>query len=303
MLPRSTSEHYRSQQRLTVATLAATRRRWARMGEDYDTSWRSVGPDLVTLVSAAQVGAARAGRDYLPRVLAETGQDDDPQGTVSTARIAGRAADGRDLDGLLYGAVTEAKTATLAGAPDPLAVGGRWLDMAVQSAVADAARQAVGVGIAARPRVGGYVRMLNTPSCSRCAVLAGKWFRWNQGFARHPRCDCRHIPASEDMAGDFRTNPDQAAREGHVTGLTATDRRALADGADLAQVVNAKRGQAGLGGLTTTEGATRRGLAGQRLGAGRGKRAARMTPEGIYRQAGDDRDEAVRLLFRHGYLI
>src|SRR5690348_18342012 len=37
--------------------------------------------------------------------------------------------------------------------------------------------------------------LLNPPSCQRCAILAGRWYRWSQGFLRHPRCDCVNLPA------------------------------------------------------------------------------------------------------------
>lgn len=272
------------------------------MGEDFDRTWAEVAPRLIALASAAQLAAARSGAAYVPAVLEETGQIDDPAGEVNPRAFAGTAADGRSLDGLLVGAVVAAKSASGQGLPlrEALARGGRWLDMTAQTLVADAGRQATGVGIAVRPAVTGYVRMLNPPSCARCAILAGKRFKWNAGFARHPRCDCVHIPASEDVAGDLRTNPEAAARAGQISDLRDAERRALAEGADLSQLVNARRGSSG---LTTTEGATRRGLAGKRLGAGRGQRARRLSPEGVYRQAGDDRAEAVRLLREHGYLI
>lgn len=55
-------------------------------------------------------------------------------------------------------------------------------------------------------------------------------------------------------------------------------------------------------GMTTTEGATRRGLAGQRLGAESKKRAQRLTPEGVYRLASTP-EEAIALLRQHGYLL
>ncbi|GIF08667.1 hypothetical protein [Actinoplanes siamensis] len=64
----------------------------------------------------------------------------------------------------------------------------------------------------------------------------------------------------------------------------------------------------------TSEGTTTRGLAGVRLGArtdgvrGKGRRyrsarAPRLMPETILQIAGNDRQEAVRLLRRFGYLI
>jgi hypothetical protein len=305
VLPDAAVAHYRAQQRLTVASIAAARRVWARMGVDFDRSWAVVGPALTVLVSAGQLGAARNGAAYVPRVLAETGQRDDPAGEVDARSLAGVASDGRELEPLLYGAVAEAKGAVAGGqsAQGALAQGGRWLDMAVWTQIADAARGASGVGIAARPHVGGYVRMLNPPSCSRCAVLAGKWFRYNQGFNRHPRCDCVHIPANEDMAGDLRTDPAAYFRSLSAAeqdaAFTKAGAEAIRAGADIGQVVNARRGARGLtpagarltdaeaqmlrGGLdrgrlqsvdvfgqqvfVTTEGTTTRGLAGQRLGA------------------------------------
>lgn len=269
------------------------------MGADFDTSWRTVGPRLLLLASSAQLGAARAGAAYVPRVLAETGQADDPMGEVNPRAFAGTAADGRSLDGLLYGAVTEAKSAVGGGLSPGLALqqGGRWLDMAAHTLVADAGRASSGVGIAARPRVG-YVRMLNPPSCSRCAILAGRWYRFSQGFRRHPRCDCQMSPATEDVAGDFRTDPQAAFRAGQITDLRPAEVKALSEGADLSQVVNARRGRSGLDGLTTNEGTTRAGLAGKRLSG-----ATRLSPEGIYAQSGENRAEAVRLLKQHGYLI
>jgi hypothetical protein len=297
--PRSTAEFYRSQQRLAVLTISATRRAWARMGRDFDRSWAEVGPRLVVLASAAQLTAARQGAAYVPDVLAETGQPDDPVGVVNPRGFAGTAADGRTLDWLLYGAVTHSKEAVAAGQPpsSALASGGRWLDMVAQGIVADAGRASTSVGIAARPQIG-WVRMVNPPCCGRCAILAGKFYRFSQGFQRHPRCDCTHIPSTEDMAGDFRTDPTALARSGQITDLRPAEAAALREGADLSQLVNARRGRAGLGGMYTTAGTSRRGLAGRRLNGQR-----RLTPEAIYARAGADRAEAVRLLREHAYLL
>lgn len=351
MLPQSTAEHYRSQQRLAVATLAAVRGQWSRMSADFDASWRVLRPRVLTLVAAAQLAAARSGAAYVPDVLEETRQRDDPVGEVSPAAFAGVASDGRSLDSLLDGAVVQAKES------QSLTAGGSWLDMAVLTQVADAARGAAGVAIAARPQVTGYTRMLNPPSCSRCAVLAGKWFRWNDGFLRHPRCDCRHIPASEDIADDFRTDPkayfdslpsaeslaekypDLTVRMRTEAGIysqedifTRAGARAIRDGADIGQVVNARRGAHGLGVagaqltkaeaqalrggrdrgalqrrdvfgqqlFTTTEGVTVHGVAGKRLG--KSARTPRLMPESIYEVA-EDRADAIRLLRRFGYIL
>lgn len=251
------------------------------MGNDFDQTWPAVAQRLHLTVSAAQYGSAQAASLYVPKVLAQTNQVNDPDGQIDPSAFAGFASDGRQLDSLLYGAVTQAKTAVAGGATaeQGLQSGRAWLDMAVQTLVADAGRSAVSAGIASRRQVGGWVRMLNPPSCSRCAVLAGKWFKWNAGFRRHPRCDCVHIPASESISGDLRVNPQALFQANQVTGLSVAQTKALNDGADMAKVVNATRG------MSTT--AISRG--------------GRLTPEGIYRRA-DSRDDAIRLLKQHGYL-
>jgi len=308
MLPLAVSEHYRAQQRLIVATLGLTRREWASMGADFDASWAKVGPRLVLLTASAQLGAARAGALSVPATLAELGQDVAPLAEVNARGFAGVASDGRPLDSLLYGAVTQAKTAAVTDPSTALAKGGAWLDMAVHTMVADAGRGASGVAIAARPKVG-YIRMVNPPCCSRCAILAGKWFKWNEGFKRHPRCDCTHVSVKEDTPAGLIGAPDDLFRNGQVKGLTEGQRKAVADGADPSQVINADRrvfvgGKfvSSSSGMTTTEGTTRRGVAGARMGATKGKRAARLTPDAIYRLA-SDRTEALALLQRHGYVL
>lgn len=317
MLPQAAAEFYRAQQQLGLMTVAATRREWARMGDDFDQSWVTVGPRIKLLATSAQLGAARQGEIYVPKVLAETRQSAPAEGNVNAAAFAGIASDGRELDGLLYGAVTTAKTAVGQGKSpqQALATGSDWLGMLAQSIVADAGRMATSVGMAARPRVTGYIRMLGGSGCSRCAVLAGKWFRWNTGFLRHPRCHCVHVPAAESRAGDWRTDPVAAIRAGKVTGLSEAQTKAILDhGADVSQVINATRGMDyarvfGRQMQITREGITVRGVAGKRLGAihkaaGRRFRESavfRLTPESIY-AIGGGRANTIRLLREHGYL-
>lgn len=308
MLPDAVVAHYRAQQRLTVATLALVRREWARMGDDFDVSWRAVGPRLMTLVAAAQLGAAKNGAAYVPRALAETGQSADAEGDVVPGALSGVASDGRPLESLLYGSVVKAKTAQAGSTQERLDAGRRWLDMATWTQVADAGRGGASVAMAARPAVTGYVRMLNPPSCSRCAVLAGRWYRWNAGFARHPKCDCRHIPATENIAGDFTTSPeryfDSLSKSEQDRIFTNAGAEAIRDGADIGRVVNARRGMStaqsgrlarrsidGRDVYTTTEATTRRGTG----------RKVRLMPESIYEIA-EDRADAIRLLKVHGYL-
>lgn len=156
-------------------------------------------------------------------------------------------------------------------------------DRLVESLVQDAGRAAESVAIAARPDVR-WVRHLTLPSCSRCAVLAGRVYHYSEGFERHPGCDCVMIPTTV-AAPDLTYDLDGLVKSGQVTGLSKADRRALRDGADFGQVVNVRGTKAGL---------TESGRVLYRRG--------RMTPEAIYRQTGDDRDAALALLQRFGYL-
>lgn len=310
--PDSTLAHYRDQQALTAVTLAAARSQWARLGPgDFDSDWRVIGPRLIAILGTAQRRAAAAGAAYIADAVDELALVVEVLATVITTALVGTASDGRSLATLLYGPVITAREALGAGSglDEALLSGRNSLDLIIRTQVADAARIASGLAVVARSDLG-WVRMLNLPSCSRCVILAGKWFRWNEGFERHPGCDCRHIPATEAIAGDLTLDPRRAIESGKVTGLSVADARAVVrDGADPGQVVNAHRGMyvaAAYGRrLTSTrEGTSARGLAARNI-ARQGSsftRTPRLMPEEIYRLAGDDRIQAIHLLRRFGYL-
>jgi hypothetical protein len=290
VLPTASADHYRLQQRLGAVTASGTRILWARMNEDFDTSWARIESRVLQLVTSGQEAAARTGAAHLERVLYETGQVDLPAGDVQAGAFSGTASDGRSLPGLLRTAVTTSKIAVGSGATvdDALAQGGRQLTMTVLTAVADANREAVHAGIGQRPHVGGWVRMLNGPSCRRCVILAGKWFRWNEGFQRHPRCDCRHIPSSEQLAGDLSTDPYEFFRSLSPADQEKTfgriEARAIRDGADIYRTVN---------------------LQARGLGTARANRRygtpSRRTIDDIYRTAGT-RTNAIRMMTDEGYI-
>ncbi len=313
MRPASAADHSTAQRNLLVATAAATKILWAQLGagSDFDQAWKRLGPRLVATLTAAQLTAALEAQAYVAAIVAELELDAPAAAVVQPRALAGVAADGRALASLLYEPVIRAKQAIGAGAPasDALATGGRLLDLITATTISDTSRTAVQLGIVARPSIPGYVRVLNTPSCSRCVILAGKWYRWNEGFARHPKCDCYHLPASKAESGTFETDPYE-----HFRALTTAEQdaafgkanaQAIRDGADIYQVVNAGRRGAG---LTTLEGVrSRRGFATYRLNGNvtpdRYSRPnfRRLTPEGIYRIA-SDRDEALKLLEQFGYI-
>lgn len=233
--------------------------------------------------------SVRAALPYTDSVLSETLVTAPATGALVPARFIRDAPDGRDMLSLLDQSIVVTKSAiaggeTVAGA---LAVGGSWLTGTTLTVLADTRRQVYHADIIQRPGLG-YARMLNPPSCSRCAILAGKWYAWNRGFLRHPRCDCIHIPSPESMAEDFTTDPTEyfnsLSKEQQDKYFTKTGARAIRDGADVSRVTNVNQR-----GLATAKGAKRYGT------------PSRMTVDDIYRTAGT-RANAIRMLRDEGYV-
>lgn len=183
----------------------------------------------------------------------------------------------------------------------------------IESEVQDAARSAFQAELVASTTWQNYVRVLVPPSCSRCAILAGRIYRDLAGFARHPKCDCQHWPVqSWEQAHDqgLVSSARELFDRGQIRGLSLADTQAISDGADITSIVNATSGTRvpGVTNAYTAEifgrrvKATRLGTT--KRGAWRKanpSRPVRLRPEAIY-QVAEDRDDAIRLLGVHGYL-
>ncbi|MGM9380334.1 hypothetical protein [Streptomyces antibioticus] len=336
--------------------MAAALREWQMLdANDLRASWSTISPRLVKVLTAGQLAAASGADDYVSSVVASEGAGEVMEGSINAVAFAGVAADGRSLDTLMLRPLITTYRALSSGAtpPQALSAGRGLLATIVRSEVADAGRGAVGVGIAGRRTIQGYVRVVQPPACSRCIILAGKEFGWNKGFQRHPKCDCIHLPTTlvarnqgRSQLGADRFTPttrpgtapsgfinprtyfDGLSRAEQDRIFTAAGARAIREGADMAQVVNARRGMYtadayGRRVAATREGATRRGsfyrrerslaevrtgtrFARDRSDVRRGLpvfqlRTPRLLPEEIYRLA-EDREDAIRLLRRFGYL-
>lgn len=307
MIPLPAVEQYKVSQRLQAIGQLRARKAWAAVQVGLLTdSWRVIlkNSGLESFVSELQVTAAAAGASYGAATLAAQGLYDAPQAFVNPSAFGGFAADGRSLGGLLYAAVPRTKN-LIAGGMDPAAAkisGGKFLELVTKTTIADAGRGAAGVDTFARPKTG-YVRMLNAPSCSRCTVLAGKFYKHNSGFLRHPGCDCIHVASTAGAVNGGKSEGLIDDPYEYFQGLTGEDQdriytkagaQAIRDGGDMFQVVNSRRGMKP-GGLVTTEGTTKRGA------YGKGK-PPRLTPEGIYSQ-NLPREQTLRLLERNGYVL
>lgn len=238
--------YYRAHQTQQRTVAAAIARLWRAAGP---SGFREVLDTAAGMLAAGQLVAAVRAVDYVAATAAA--QDAAP----ATARVvprafAGETAAGRSLVDVLGAPV--ARSWALIGSGADLATasaaGELMLTRIVGNEIAQSGTDAAAAAIATQPDINGFVRVLRTPSCGRCAVLAGKWFEWNAGFARHPGCDCVHVPAAERATVDAaRINPRvyfdslTEPQRRRLFGAAVTDK--VTDGADLTRTVNATWGR------------------------------------------------------------
>ncbi|MET9140567.1 hypothetical protein [Streptomyces parvulus] len=291
------------------------------------------GATIAAAALSGQLSVAEAASAYIAAQMAAQGASALSDAAVIASAFAGIAPGGGPLESLLYLPAIGVRRRVAAGLPPEEAMIGGLVDMSMYTAtaIADAARTADQTAMAASRSCVAYIRVVQLPACSRCIVLAGQIYSRSEGFLRHPNCDCQTLPLAEKDWPDVPTPEELFARldkEQQARIFTADGARAIRAGADLGQVVNARRGMdtAHIYGRrlqVTHEGATRRSVygrsraragdemrqfAGQRWGEAtsrryyRSARSPRLMPEEIFRIA-DDRDEELRLLRRYGYIV
>ena len=219
---RSAVEHERAQREIQRSAL--TQARSLRRSSSVERLWRSL--------SSWQALSAVVATRWLPEMLEEQGLTAPAVAPLVVAAQVGTASDGRSLGSLLEYAVRESTA--------------HEFDTIVATQLQDVARSTLATDIATRPAIEGYVRQITAGACSRCAILAGRFYRWNEGFDRHPNCNCEHIPTTRDNAGEVATDPreyfdslDEAEQDRIFSKAGA---EAIRMGADPVQVVNARSG-------------------------------------------------------------
>lgn len=318
--------HMTARERLASATARAARKAWLEIDPDnIHTSWLGLMARVLTIVAGGQLAAAQSTEPWL---LALLGNDPDQPDSdqLTPASLVGVDGGGRPMAEVLMAPMWTALRMVTQGKPvaQSMAQGQALLDVVVRTAIADTGRAADSVGMIARPGVTSYVRVVEGGACSRCLLLAGREYGVSTAFARHPRCQCgmepvtrEHKPKPTSVETVFKAMSD--AEKKKTFGAAAV--KAIDAGADIGQVVNARRGMASATAFgrtlqATTEG-TRRGEfrrrefrrlqdegAIPRSRSIRGFRppAARLMPEEIFRLA-DDREHAVRLLRQHSFIV
>ena len=289
--------------------VAAVLAEWARMVPGaIDRTWGLLGPRIEALTTAAQATAAATADPYLDALEAAYGLPADVSPRLLPRSLAGVSSSGLPLSDALSAPVIVTKQRLRQGfAPrQALQSGAATLKAQVSTQVADAGRAAEQVASASRAWSTHYVRMIEPGACSRCAIMAGRRFKVNVSFQRHPMCRCRTIPEPESVDGDRTVDVDAyftslpPAEQDRI--FTKAGAEAIRNGANISRVVNArwqgKGGRKNQGMYTATVGG-RKVLATTVLA---GKRV-RLMPEEIIRRAGDNHAEMVRLLKAHKYII
>jgi len=314
----ATAAAYQAEQQAETDRLVATvLALWATL--EAKQAWDSwtiggIGQRIYVLLSSLMELVAADAGGYIRQVLAD--QDVRYNGpAINPVAFAGIASDGRDLEGLLRGAVVKLRESQRAGLSDAVskAHGRNFLELVVRTQVSDAARAAESVGVTVadaqtptgRPVMVGWIRMLTPPSCGDCAILAGKFYRWNSGFKRHPNCDCRHLPCTLAASTQMLTNPKvyfeslTEAEQDYYFGKA--NAQAIRDGADIYQIVNAGRTAM----YTSDDGRRykpdpkqRGDLDGTAIAGGV---VLRPTVWQIYRDANGNQEVAKAMLKRYGY--
>jgi hypothetical protein len=300
-LPQTAVDHYQEQQRVGAAAAAAAEQMWATVGDEFDLGYAQIAPELFATTIAAQQNAATSGVQFVPAVLDEQGIDAAQTAAINPARFQGGTPDSRPLETLLGQATYVAKDQMLTGAGTASALdfAGKWLQRTVLDVVRDADRQAVQGSLATTRVVTTWTRMLNPPSCRFCIMLAGKVYRWNQGFRAHRACDCRHVPTEETVGRDLTTDPYRyfeglkRAEQDRLFG--AADAQAIRDGGDIYRISNTRF--RGVSDDALKLNGSRRGWQSRRWDA-----PSEMTIDAVYDAAGTDRALACKLLEENGYI-
>ncbi|MGC5034115.1 hypothetical protein ACPXCS_06200 [Streptomyces sp. DT190] len=319
-VPAADEAHQAERAQQAATTAAAVRAVWGGVDpEDLEGSWLARAVLAAELIRAGQLAAASTAEPWLRQAAGEG------EGTVDPEAAA--AATG-DLTVPLVYPLLIALNRIGRGFSTAMSIlsGAAFLEMVTRTLIADAGRIADMAGMIARPRVVSYVRVVHLPACARCVILAGREYSLSEEFLRHPRCDCTLAPRRPGDSWELASPTslfEQMTEAQQRRAFGEAGMNAIREGADIAQVVNARRGMTtvtryGHEVQATREGTTRHGLYGSRArkfhkaaGARFGEttrartraKTPRLMPEEIYRLAKGDREHAIRLLKRNGYIV
>ncbi|MFT9771139.1 hypothetical protein ACMZ29_00645 [Brevibacterium casei] len=307
-LIRSANAHKRRTDTLTRAAFVRSAAAWRNVNPaSIVESWQILMGTAVTAIVLAQRDAMTTTENTTTTALTEQGIDFDAAPLRADAIAGTMPGTSAALDSALAGVAFHTLDRVGSGVVPSLALQQGLVELSalVQVAVADAARATATIRLGQTKQKVSYVRVASAGCCARCAVLAGRTYAWNSGFLRHPRCRCLHFPTTTQVASAMAVDPYEqfealpTAEQDRV--YTKSGAEAIRQGADINQVVNARRGMSASGRFTN-EGQSRRGYYRQASTAGRaGKR--RLSVDELLRRSNGDKAKFVDLLTEYGYFV
>lgn len=273
-------------------------------------------------LTAGQAAAARLAADQVSSI---TGQPS----TVIPSGFAGYASDGRKLSSMMAQALVRTYVDLDNGLDTGQALDRGWdsIDRMLATQINDSARRAESVQMVEH-KVSYYVRRVEPGACSRCIILAGRKYKINAGFERHPQCRCYHVPyvttyldavdylgqpvGKGQMVGNAQVgtpfsevieSPEELfaamTTEQQDRAFTKAGADAIRAGADMYRVVNARYSTKDAR-MTTMTDRNGKQWAVTTVGARPGR--YRLLPETIYARAAGDPKKIHDLLVKNGYI-
>jgi hypothetical protein len=294
--------HQETRAHLADATARAVLAEWSKVSPDaVAREWGRLLPKVTAMVQAGQLHAAEGTQTFMRELLGPLALVRAP--AIDPAQFARATPDGRDLMGLLARSIPTVLRFVAQGENPRTSLlrGAAFLSLVVRTVIADTGRQADQAAMVSNRNVTGYVRVVHLPACSRCILLAGREYHVSSGFLRHPRCDCTMEPVTREH------QPTPISPKGVFDRMSAAQQRkafgeagakAINDGSDIGSVVNARKA------VDTVQMFGRKvQVTYTNTGSRRKKNPPRLMPEEIYRLADGDREHAIRLLDKNGYLL
>ncbi|GAA4908095.1 hypothetical protein [Streptomonospora salina] len=216
--------------------------------------WEAINDQAHSAVAEAQRDAALMALAYLQAHADACGVPDSDAPVVDVeAAVVGRSQTGKPLTDVLRTAQVQARSLIWGGmAPDQAWQRARsTLETTVRTEVADAAREVLNTGVSLDDRITGYERLVTLPACDKCLVLAGRFYRYSDGFERHPACSgCVHVPTYHVPGwGVIGGTPSDHTPDALATSLNPAERRevfgpegaeAIENGASVSPVVQGR---------------------------------------------------------------
>lgn len=180
--------------------------------------WAGVRNTVLALLGRSQARAAATAAAYQAAVLRDAGIAPTPDAVLDPLGFAGHNGDGVPLLDPLDSVPVWFRADLAAGlTQEEAAAKARYrAELIATTETQRAADRAAFVGRTTEPAIRGWERYVNLPACGRCIVLAGRRYKANADFPRHPNC----FPAGVVVSGPGHEAATRRWYDGELVVLT-----------------------------------------------------------------------------------